>query len=104
MDVYHGLIIRTSTASGGKALIVNQRNSAHFIQEWQENGTQKAYINSQGNLYLAQLDAGADGPVLSSNGLLSSIAGYTGTVTIQQPAPLPNINIQVDNGIITNVF
>jgi len=104
MDAYHGLIIRTSPASGGKALIVNQRNSAHFIQEWQENGTQKAYINSQGNLYLAQLDAGADGPVISTSGLLSSVAGYTGTVTIQQPAPLPPINIDVQNGIIVNVF
>ena len=30
MDAYHGLIIRTSPASGGKALIVNQRNSAHL--------------------------------------------------------------------------
>jgi len=104
MDAYHGLIIRTSPASGGKALIVNQRNSAHFIQEWQENGTQKAYINSQGNLYLAQLDAEADGPVISTSGLLSSVAGYSGTVTIQQPAPLPPINIDVQNGIIVNVF
>jgi len=30
--------------------------------------------------------------------------GYTGTFTIQQPAPLPPINVDVNGGIITNVY
>jgi len=45
-----------------------------------------------------------DGPVVSTAGVLGSVAGYTGMVTIQQPSPLPPINFDIQNGIIVNVL
>jgi len=45
-----------------------------------------------------------DGPVVSNSGVLNSVAGYTGMVTIQQPAPLPPVTFDIQNGIIVNVL
>jgi hypothetical protein len=45
-----------------------------------------------------------DGPVVSSGGVLNSVNGYTGMVTIQQPAPMPPITFDIQNGIIVNVM
>jgi hypothetical protein len=40
----------------------------------------------------------------SSNYYHNGVQGYTGTFTIQQPSPLPPINVDVNGGIITNVY
>jgi hypothetical protein len=45
-----------------------------------------------------------DGPVVSTSGVLGSVAGYTGMVTIQQPVPLPPVTFDIQNGIIVNVL
>jgi len=45
-----------------------------------------------------------DGPVVSTAGVLGSVAGYTGMVTIQQPVPLPPVTFDIQNGIIVNVL
>lgn len=45
-----------------------------------------------------------DGPVVSTSGVLGSVAGYTGMVTIQQPSPLPPVTFDIQNGIIVNVL
>jgi hypothetical protein len=45
-----------------------------------------------------------DGPVVSTSGVLGSVAGYTGMVTIQQPVPLPPVTCDIQNGIIVNVL
>jgi len=44
-------------------------------------------------------DVNADGDYYSNG-----TQGYTGTVTIQQPSPNPPINIDIQGGIITNVY
>lgn len=45
-----------------------------------------------------------NGPVVSSGGVLTSVNGYTGMVTIQQPVPMPPITFDIQNGIIVNVM
>lgn len=56
----------------------------------------------QSNLTVASLTT--DGPVVSNSGVLNSVAGYTGMVTIQQPTPLPPVTFDIQNGIIVNVL
>jgi len=72
------------------------------------NNTNRFYIGSSGNVGIGtttpatKLDVNgtANATDFSANG----VAGYTGTVTIQQPSPLPSINIDINGGIITNVY
>ena len=103
-DAYHGVTIRTNGASTGKALIVNQRNSAHYIQEWQDNGTTRAFIDSGGNLFLSPLNSSGDGFVTATGGILNTISyGYTGIITFPtNPPGQQNLNFQ--DGILVNVF
>ena len=69
----------------------------------------RLYINSSGNVGVSNtspaynLDVTGDINA-SSNYYHNGVQGYTGTFTIQQPAPLPPINVDVNGGIITNVY
>ena len=62
------------------------------------NGT----VRVQSDLTVSSLTT--DGPVVSNSGVLTSVAGYTGMVTIQQPTPLPPITFDIQNGIIVSVL
>jgi hypothetical protein len=62
------------------------------------NGT----VRVQNNLTVSSLTT--DGPVVSNSGVLTSVAGYTGMVTIQQTPPLPPITFDIQNGIIVSVL
>lgn len=101
MDAYHGLTLRTSPASTGSALVINNRNSSQYIQEWQVSGVNKAYIDGSGQFYLASLTL--NGPVKSSSGVLVSVAGYTGSFVV--PTNPPGMQtLVIQDGIITNVL
>ncbi len=103
-DAYHGVTIRTNGASTGKSLIVNQRNSAHYIQEWQENANTKAFIDATGNLFLSSLNTAGNGFVTATGGILNTTAyGYTGIITFPTNPPGQQ-NLDFQNGILVNVF
>lgn len=59
-------------------------------------------LDVQGNIRSTSLTT--DGPVVSNSGVLTSVAGYTGMVTIQQTPPLPPVTFDIQNGIIINVL
>lgn len=100
-DVYHGLTIRTSPASTGTALIVNNRNASQYTQDWQVSGVSKAYIDGSGQFYLAAL--AINGPVKSIGGIISSVAGYNGAFTVPTNPPGQQ-TLVIQDGIIVNVL
>jgi hypothetical protein len=72
--------------------------------------TEGVRINYNGNVLIGTTtDSGykleVDGDVNASGDYYAGgTQGYTGTVTIQQPSPQPPINIDIQGGIITNVY
>ena len=83
-------------------LTVVQSTAGQNIQEWYNSTTLRASMNDVGALYLQNLE-GTDGPVIATSGTLSTLSGWTGTITIVTNPPGQQ-NIQVDKGIIVNVF
>jgi hypothetical protein len=72
--------------------------------------TEGVRVNYNGNVLIGTTtDSGykleVDGDVNASGDYYAGgTQGYTGTVTIQQPSPQPPINIDIQGGIITNVY
>ena len=72
--------------------------------------TEGVRINYNGNVLIGTTtDSGykleVDGDVNASGDYYAGgTQGYTGTVTIQQPSPNPPVNIDIQGGIITNVY
>jgi hypothetical protein len=100
-DAYHGVTVRTSPASTGTALIVNNRNASQYTQDWQVSGVSKAYIDGSGQFYLAALTF--NGPVKATGGVLSSVSGYNGSFTVVTNPPGQQ-TLSIQDGIIINVL
>lgn len=83
--------------STGNVVIQNGGTFTDAGYRFDVNGTARV----QGNLTVSSLTV--NGTVISNAGVLSTIAGYTGMVNIQQPAPMPPIVLDVQNGVIVNV-
>ena len=111
-----------SAAGAGAAMHFNSRAYANngplsnrYLFSWGSWLTTHMAITAGGNLLIGTTTD--SGYKLSVNGNTSvsgdinadgdfyqnGTQGYTGTVTIQQPSPLPPINIDIQGGIITNV-
>jgi hypothetical protein len=78
------LTTHMTMTAGGNLLIGTTTDSGYKLSV-NGNTSTSGDINADGDFY--------------QNGT----QGYTGTVTIQQPSPLPPINIDIQGGIITNV-
>jgi len=85
-------------------------SSTQFTAKFEDSGTNPLlYVKDNGNVMVGdstdngyKLDVNGD---LNANGdyYVNGNQGFTGTITINQPAPDPQINIDVEGGIITNV-
>lgn len=114
------------TESGGNTLRITAASAAvrltgsreYLLQTVDADGRFRIYdqtaavervtLTSSGNVGIGtttpthKLDV--DGTVNANEFSASGQAGYTGVVTIQQPAPLPPVNFEIIGGIIVNVF
>lgn len=70
--------------------------------------TERMRLTSTGNLGIGTTTPSTaldvNGTVNAAAYSVNGVAGYTGIVTIQQAPPMPNITIEIQNGIIVNVL
>ena len=111
-----------SSAGAGAAMHFNSRAYANngplsnrYLFSWGSWLTTHMAMTAGGNLLIGTTidsgyklgvngDASVSGDINADGDFYQNgTQGYTGTVTIQQPSPLPPINIDIQGGIITNV-
>ena len=111
-----------SAAGAGAAMHFNSRAYANngplsnrYLFSWGSWLTTHMAMTAGGNLLIGTTidsgyklgvngDASVSGDINADGDFYQNgTQGYTGTVTIQQPSPLPPINIDIQGGIITNV-
>lgn len=80
----------SGTTSSTTSLLIQNSSTTTLLQ-----------VKDDGEVTVPSLST--TGPVVSTSGVLSSVAGYSGMVTIQQ-TPMPPITLDIQNGIIVNVF
>ena len=101
----------TTTVSGS---IIVQDGSMGIVSTGTTNATEAfkvqnatpedmLVVKDDGELQISTGKYSNDGVLTNNGGIVTEIVGWSGTININQPAPDPPIQIQVDKGIIVNV-
>jgi len=105
---YSNLMLQSGTSTSIATIGLVGRSDVSRIYFTTE-GTNRMFISSNGvrigTSDNANYELDTDGTIHASTGFAcNSTSGWTGTITINQPDFQPQINIDVEGGIITNVY